>query len=113
MTVDEFVESKVLPQYREIVAAIRKLVKEEAPEAREEISYGIPAFRMKRIFAVISPTKQGITLAFSRGVEFEDRYGLLEGVGKKSKNVRMKNMQEFNVEALQYYIEQALRLDRE
>lgn len=65
----------------------------------------------KRATAVISPTKQGITFAFSRGASFEDRYGLLEGVGKVSKNVRMKNLREVDKEALRYYIEQALELD--
>jgi len=35
--------------------------------------------------AVISPAKTHITLAFSRGAEFEDKYGLLEGVGKYPK----------------------------
>jgi hypothetical protein len=111
MTVDEFVESKVLAEYREIVAAIRALMKECAPDAKEEISYGIPAFKGRRIMAVISPTKKGITLAFSRGAEFEDPYGLLEGVGKVSKNVRMSRMEDFNEEALRYYIKQALEFD--
>src|SRR5512147_1051769 len=89
MTVDEFVETKVLPEYREIVMAFRRLMRDCAPNITEEISYGIPAYRGKRILAVISPTKKGITIAFSRGAEFDDKYGLLEGVGKVSKNVRI------------------------
>jgi hypothetical protein len=113
MTVDEFVQTKVLAEYRDIVAAIRSLMKECAPEAKEMISYGIPAFKGQRILAVISPTKKGITLAFSRGAEFEDAYGLLEGVGKVSKNVRMSRMEQFNEAALRYYIKQALEFDAE
>ena len=113
MTVDEFVETKVLPQYRPIVAALRALMKECAPEATEDISYGIPAFRGKRILGLISPTKRGITFAFSRGASFEDHYGLLEGVGTVSKNVRIKRLEEINEAALRYYIAQALELDAE
>ena len=60
---------------------------------------------------MISPTKKGITLAFSRGAEFEDKYGLLEGEGKKSKNVRMGSTKDINPEALRYYILQAVKLD--
>ena len=93
MTVDEFVQTKVLAEYREIVAAIRSLMKECAPDAKEMISYGIPAYKGRLMLAVISPTKKGITLAFSRGADFEDTYGLLEGVGKVSKNVRMSRME--------------------
>ena len=90
---------------------LRKLMKECAPDAQEVISYGIPAYRARRILAVISPTKKGITFAFSRGAEFEDKYGLLEGVGKVSKNVRISHVSDINEAALHYYINQALELD--
>ncbi len=96
MSVDEFVNARVLPEYREIVAELRRLMREYAPEAVEMISYGIPTYRRKRALAVISPTKVGITFAFSRGAEFEDRYGLLEGAGKVSKNVLMKSLKGVN-----------------
>jgi hypothetical protein len=112
MTVDEFVKKRVLPEHREIVTALRAMMKEYAPDTREEISYGIPAFRGRRIVAVISPTKKGITFAFSRGADFEDKYGLLEGVGKVSKNVRFSNVDEINRAAMRYYIRQALKLDK-
>lgn len=110
-TVDEFVQQRVLPQYREIVTEIRKLMRECAPGAKEVIAYGIPTYRGKRGLAVISPTKKGITFAFSRGASFEDSYGLLEGVGKVSKNVRMKALKDVNRPALRYYIKQALEID--
>ena len=111
MTVDEFVKTKVLPEYRDIVSMLRELMHEMAPDAKEVISYGIPAYKRKRILAVISPTKKDITFAFSRGAEFEDKYVLLEGVGKVSKHVKIKNMDTVNKEALKYYIKQALELD--
>jgi hypothetical protein len=113
MTVDEFVKAKVLPEYRDIVRALRSLMKECAPNAKEGISYGIPVFKGRRILAVISPTKKGITFAFSRGAEFEDKYGLLEGVGKVSKNVRIRHVKDMNNAALRYYIKQALEFDAE
>jgi len=111
MTVDEFVRTKILPEYRPVAEKIRELMRQHAPDAEEIISYGIPSYRGRRMLAVISPTKKGITFAFSRGAEFEDEYGLLEGVGKVSKNVRMKSLEDVNPDALRYYIEQAVRLD--
>ena len=110
-TVDDFVLTRVLPEFRPIVAMIRELMKECAPNAKEVISYGIPGYKAKRILAVISPTKKDITFAFSRGAEFEDKYGLLRGAGKVSKHVKIKDLQAINNEALRYYIEQALELD--
>ncbi len=111
MDVDEFVRTKVLPQYRDIATVLRQLIHETAPEAKETISYGIPAFRLKRIIAVISPTKQGITFAFARGAEFEDRYGLLQGKGTVSKHVKIKSVETADTEALRYYIRQAVALN--
>ncbi|KPJ88366.1 MAG: hypothetical protein AMJ53_16935 [Gammaproteobacteria bacterium SG8_11] len=111
MTVDEFVEAKVLTEYQPVVAMIRDLMKECAPDAEEVISYGLPAYRGNHLLAVISPTKKHITLAFARGVEFEDEYGLLQGVGKVSKHVKIKSLDTANEEALRYYINQALEFD--
>ena len=113
MTVVEFIQTRVQPQHHEIVALLRKLVREIAPDAEETISYGIPVFKRKKIFAVISPTKKDITFAFSRGAEFEDKYDLLQGVGKVSKHVKIKSLDEANIPALKYYLKQALKLEAE
>ncbi|MFB3889117.1 MAG: winged helix-turn-helix transcriptional regulator [Candidatus Bathyarchaeia archaeon] len=111
MSADEFVKTRVLPKYRGVVSVLRELLREVAPDAKETISHGIPAYRRKRIIAVISPTKKGITLAFSRGAEFEDKYGILEGEGRVSKNVRIRSVDAVDKEALRYYIRQAVELD--
>jgi hypothetical protein len=111
MTVDKFVEARVLPELRPVVAMIRALMKECAPEVQELVSYGIPAYKGKRILAVISPTKKDITFSFSRGSQFKDPYGLLRGVGKSSRHVKIKNAATANQDALRDYIRQALELD--
>jgi hypothetical protein len=111
MTGDDFVKARVLPELQPIVGMIRELMKECAPNAEEVISYGIPAYKVKRILAVISPTQKDITFSFSRGTQFEDPYNLLKGVGKSSRHVKIKNLAGANQEALRYYIKQALELD--
>ena len=109
--VNEYVKLRVMPEFQPVVAMIRDLMKECAPGAQELISYGIPAYRKKRILAVISPTKKDITLAFSKGAQFEDKYALLRGVGNKSKHVKIRNASSTNLEVLKYYIKQALEFD--
>ena len=111
MNVDEFVKSKVLPEHRGIVEQVRQYMRELAPDAQEVISYGIPAFKGNRVLAVISPTKKDITLAFSHSAEFEDKYGLLQGVGKVSKHLKFKTASEVKKEVVRYYITQAMDLD--
>jgi hypothetical protein len=81
MTVDEFVKTKVLPEFQPVVAMVRELMREMAPDTTEAIRYGIPSYKGRKIFAVISPTKKDITLSFSHGGEFEDKFDLLRDMG--------------------------------
>jgi len=111
ITVDEFVNNKVLPEFRPVVEMLRRVMRENAPGARELIGYGIPMYRGNKELAVISPTKKNITFAFSKGAEFEDEYGLLQGVGHVSKHIKLKTVDDVPEEALIYYINQALKLD--
>jgi hypothetical protein len=111
MTVDEFVKTRVLPEFQPVVEMLRELMREMAPDAEEAIRYGIPTYRGSRIFAFISPTKKDITFAFSRGSQFDDKYGLLRGRGKVSKHVKIKSLQGVNMDALRYYIRQAVEID--
>ncbi len=46
-TIDEFLKYKVLPEHKPIVAMLRTMMRECAPGAREEISYGILMWKQK------------------------------------------------------------------
>jgi hypothetical protein len=113
MTVDEFVQAKVAPEFRPLVAAIRGLMKECAPDAEEVISYGMPVYKGKTLFAWINPPKKDVTLSFTRGAQLEDKYNLLRGDAKGgARHVKMRNLEDMNKPALKYYIRQALKLDK-
>jgi len=111
MTVDEFVKHKVSVEHRGTVATIRQVTREAAPEAKEVITYGTLGWKRKGIIAVINPTKKYLTVAFLRGAEFEDKYRMLEGVGKVQKLVKIK-YNEVDTTALRYYIRQAVKFDK-
>ena len=113
MTVYEFVKTKVQPEFRPIVAAVRSLISENAPNAREAISYGMPTYGQNKPVAWINAGKSGITLGFRQGAYFKDKYGLLRGDAKHAKHIRMKNQDDVNKPALRYYIKQAVKLDKE
>jgi hypothetical protein len=115
--IDDFIESKVLETYRPIIAQFRELVRSEFPELKEEMRggtenyYGVPVYRYKRIVITISPTQKGVTFAFSEGKKFEDKYGLLEGKGNKTLNLRLSKQEEYSDEIFRYYIRQAIEID--
>lgn len=114
-----FIESKVLPQYQDIVSKFRRLIEQEFPQLKEEMRgwtekyYGVPVYRNQRIIITLSPTKKWITFSFSDGSLFEDKYGLLEGKGHKTLNLRISNSQDFDEEILKYYIIQGINIDNE
>lgn len=111
--VDAFVAEKLDPRYTGIVTALRALMADAAPDATECLTYGSPAWRGKKILAVISQSKTHLTFAFGRGAEFEDTHGLLEGVGKTTRHVKIKTLDGINEAALRDYIAQAVRLDQD
>ncbi|TAK73056.1 MAG: DUF1801 domain-containing protein [Dehalococcoidia bacterium] len=109
--VDAFVRKNVLPQFREVVEQLRQIMREAAQDATEEIAYRIPMWRRRRIFVFLNPTKKDITFGFSRGREFEDKYGLLRGVGKSSMHLKFKTAAEIKPAVVRYYIKQAIKHD--
>ncbi|HEY2597399.1 MAG TPA: DUF1801 domain-containing protein [Candidatus Dormibacteraeota bacterium] len=112
MTVDEFVKANVAPEFKPVVAAIRALIKECAPAAEEVMSYGMPVYKGKSLFAWINPPKKDVTLSFTRGVRLQDNYNLLRGTARAgTRHVKMRTLADVNRPALEDYIRQALKLD--
>ena len=112
MNVDEFVATRVLPEYRPVVTMLRELLREMAPDAEELMYYGLPMYRRgNMVFAWISPSKTGINLGFQAGATFEDTYGLLGGKGKWARNIHIASVDAVPRDVLRYYIRQALESD--
>jgi hypothetical protein len=55
--------------------------------------------------------KGKISLIFFDGVSLKDKYGLLEGDGKKARTLRI-NSPDFNKKALQDYVKQTLKNEK-
>lgn len=109
--VDEFVKRRVRPELRPVVTLLRRLMRENAPSASEEIKYGIPMWVGTYAFAFLNPTRTVVTFGFSHGVHLTDRYGLLKGRGKWARHVKLRSVEDVNVPALRSYIRQAATLD--
>jgi hypothetical protein len=110
-TVDEFVGEKVLPEFREVVAMLRALMAECAPNAREMMSHGLPMWIDRSTLAWLSPSKKGITFSFAFGVDLEDGYGQLKGDAKNSRFVMVRSVGGAPMDALRYYIGEAVKRD--
>lgn len=115
--IEQFISSKVKPEFEPIFTRFRTLIKQKFPTLREEMRggtekyYGVPVYRQNKIVITVSPTKKGITFSFAEGKQFEDKYELLKGVGNKTLNLRISSIDEYSEEVLEYYIRQGIEID--
>ncbi len=111
ITVDEFTETRIKPEQHDIVTALRALVRECAPDTTEMVSYDMPCFVKKNIFAYINASQTHITFSFVRGIQITDPYGLLRGKAKHARYIKIKRLEDINRDVLCDYVSQALALD--
>ena len=110
--------SDFLASYSEQVytraVALRKVILGALPDVIEQLD--IPAKmvaycygqKYAELICVLIPSKKGLKLGFSRGVDLSDPYHLLEGTGKISRYVEIKNEEQIQSPALQALLENAL-----
>jgi hypothetical protein len=112
-SVDAFVKAKVQPEHREVVGAIRAVMRGRALKVTEEFSYRMPVWKAGGIVAYLSAGKKAVTLGFVRGNRFEDKYALLKGRGKSSRHLKFRSADDVKKSVLVYYVRQALKLNKE
>ncbi len=90
---------------------VRACVLEAGPSFNESIKWKdclVYATSKNHIQTVVGKGK--ISLIFFEGASFDDAFGLLEGEGKKTRTMRITTP-DFNRQALQEYVHQALQQD--
>ena len=102
------------PGVRELAEALRKLVHEVAPGTTERghVGWGNIAYEANSVFCYIAPLKDSVNLGFHHGVELRDPHGLLEGTGKSMRHVKIRRMDDVDLDALTALLRQALELGR-
>lgn len=109
--VDAFIEQNVLPEYRDVVAALREVVSEAAPDADLRMSYGLPMSKGQGYLAYVSPSKRGIAFGFPYGAYFADPHGVLKGTGKHGRHIRYTRAADVDRGVLLFYLAQAVARD--
>ena len=110
-SVDAYFDAKTPAHLTAVVAMLRAVLAETAPDAAEVYRYSMACYTGRNILAWLIPTKRDVTLGFTYGTQFEDAYGLLRGVGKHARHVKVKRVDGVDPEALRYYIRQAVAFD--
>jgi hypothetical protein len=112
LTVDRYV-AKLKPPQREIVEALRRLVREAAPEATEAFKWAQPVYEQNGPFAFIKAHPNHVTLGFWRGAELDGGRGLLESGGRQMAHLKLRAAGDIKKGELSRLVRDAVRLNRE
>jgi hypothetical protein len=94
---------------RDIVEAVRALVKKTFKLTSEEVKYGGILFSSGVQFCGVFAYKEHVTVEFGSGAKIEDDVGLLEGSGKGRRHLKLKSVAEIESKRLAEYLSLAHR----
>ena len=109
--VDGYVAALPVAQ-REIVQALRRIVREAAPHAVETWKWAEPVYESDGPFAYIKAHRGHVSIGFWRGVEIDGGRGLLESGGDKMAHLKVRTAADIKPAALKRMVKTAVELNR-
>lgn len=94
-------------KHKETLEALRQLVHDTVPAAKEEFKWSRPVFRSDKDFAYLKTAKAYVTLGFFEFDKLNDPKGLLEGTGKDMRHIKIKTVQDIDRELLKEWFKTA------
>jgi hypothetical protein len=110
-SVDDYV-AKLDGAQAEVIRALRQIIREIAPDAKESIKWAQPVFEENGPFAFMKANKNHVTFGFWRGAELADPEGLLEGDGDRMKHVKLAGPGDIRPKVLRAFVRAAVELNR-
>lgn len=121
-TIDEFLE--YLPEDElVIVKALREMILDSIPEAKEKLTYNVPYYSGKKKICFVWPGSvfwgskrayEGVRLGFVHGHLMHDDIGYLEKEGRKQVYYKtFSHIDEIEEDILQAYIMDAVMIDEQ
>jgi hypothetical protein len=90
----EYIASRPSPQ-KEICQSLRRLILENFPQMTEEFKWGYPAYYYngKRI-CILGGFKNHANIELFYGAHLEDTQGRVAGVGKSTRHIKLRSLEE-------------------
>ncbi len=106
MTVDEFIAAQ--PQ-RELLVALRALVRRIAPHAREEVKWRVPFYSHHGMLCCFEMSgRDAVVMCFCWGAELEDPDGILGGEWRRTRTVTIRTLRDVRRRALAEMLRRAV-----
>lgn len=98
---------------REICRAVRELILGRSPELREEFKWNAPVYyHAGRRICLVSAFRRHVTVELFYGAQLRDDRGLVEGVGKRTRHLKLASPVDVDAEYLVDLVRQSVRLAR-
>jgi hypothetical protein len=113
-TVEEYIAA-LQPVQAEVARAVRELVRQAAPDARESIKWAQPVWEVHGPVCSIKAFRHACNVNFWRGAELVERADperLLLGEGGKMRHLRLASLDDLRPAALQRLVQTAVELNR-
>ena len=99
------------PWKAEVLAAVREIVREAAPEAKEAIKWAQPVYSTTAPVCYIKAFTRAVNFGFWWGTRLDDPDGRLQGTGEKMRHVKLKSMDDVDPEQFAAWVRQAVALN--
>jgi hypothetical protein len=96
---------------QEIALSLREIIRKATPNLEEGMKWNVPCYSGTGNVCAIITNKNHVNQAFYRGSELTDKEGLLEGIGKGMRHVKVRTLRDIRKKALAALIKGAAILD--
>jgi hypothetical protein len=96
-----------------VLASLRTLIKNAAPEIEETILWSQPVFVFNGPVCFIKAYAEAVHFGFWRGTELDDTEGLLTGDLTKMRHLAIKSVKEIKPDVFESMVRQATKLNRD
>jgi hypothetical protein len=110
LTVDDYA-ARLAGWQKEVVTALRKIVRSAAPKAIESIKWGQPVYEHNGPFAYMKAFASSVNFGFWRGAELPDPNGMLTGGGDRMRHLKLLGTSDVNPKALADLVRAAVKLN--
>ncbi|WP_124980988.1 DUF1801 domain-containing protein [Nonlabens xiamenensis] len=83
-----------------ILEKLRELIHQSVDGVTEEIKWGIPVFKKRKIFTYLRHSKKHVALGFYRIDKIKDIDGILEGTGKTMRHLKIRKQEDIKEELI-------------
>jgi hypothetical protein len=109
--VDGYVAKLPSPQ-KEIAQAVRRVIREAAPEASEAVKWGQPTYELGGMLCYFVATKDRVRFGFfAKVIRRNDAESLPEGVDEGLRHVKLRSLADVNPELFRKWVKRAVKLN--